>query len=90
MEKFRALSDWRESELFDAGERAALAYVEEATLHKEVGDDTFEDLQKHYGEREIVEITAVNAVENFYNLMNVPLRIPDDGLLALAQARARA
>ncbi len=90
LERFRALPQWRTSPLFDAAERAALAYVEEASLHKNVSDEVFEELQKHYGEREIVEITVMNAVENFYNLLNLPLRIPDDGLLATAQARAKA
>lgn len=89
LEKFRALEDWRSSPLFSASERAALAFVEEATLHKQVSDATFEELGKHFDEREIVELTVENAVSNFYNLLNVPLEIEDDGLLALAQARSK-
>jgi len=87
MEKFNALSEYRTSPLFSDRERAALAYVEEATRHKRVSDATFEELRKHFSEREIVEITWVNALENYYNLLNVPLEIESDGFCAIAQAR---
>jgi alkylhydroperoxidase family enzyme len=87
MEKFNALSEYRTSPLFSGRERAALAYVEEATRHKHVSDETFEALRKHFSEREIIEITWLNAVENYYNLINIPLEIESDGLCAIAQAR---
>jgi alkylhydroperoxidase family enzyme len=90
LEKFRALlsDDWRGSPLFSERERAALAFAEEATLHKEVTDATFDELRKHFSEREIVELVVENAKSNFYNLLNVPLQIEEDGLLALAEKRA--
>ena len=87
MEKFKALSDFRTSPLFSERERAALAYVDEATRNKRVSEVTFDALRKHFNEREIVEITWLNAVENYYNLINLPLEIESDGLCALAQAR---
>ncbi len=87
MEKFNALSEYRTSPIFSDRERAALAYVEEATRHKRVSDATFEALRKHFSEWEIVEITWLNAVENYYNLINLPLEIESDGFCALAQAR---
>ena len=68
-------------------ERAALAYTEEATRHKRVSDATFETLRNHFNEREIVEITWVNALENYYNLINLPLEIESDGLCAIAESR---
>jgi alkylhydroperoxidase family enzyme len=86
--KFRDLDAHATSPAFSERERAALAFVDEATRSREVSDATFEGLRKHFDEREIVEITIVNAVENFYNLLNVPLGIESDGLLALQQARA--
>ena len=49
---------------------------------------TFEALRRHFSEREIVEITWVNAVENYYNLINLPLGIESDGFCSLVQARA--
>lgn len=89
LEKFHALPEWRTSPLFSDRERAALAYAEEATRHKQVEDATFTTLRKHFREREIVEITFLNALENFYNLMNLPLGIEDDGLCAIAEERRR-
>ncbi len=88
LEKLEALPSYRTSPLFDARERAALAYVEEATRHKHVSDATFSELQRHFSEREIVEITWLNALENYYNLLNLPLGIEADGLCAIAQRRA--
>jgi alkylhydroperoxidase family enzyme len=89
LEKFHALPEWRTSPLFSDRERAALAYVEEATRNKKVEDATFEELRKHFSERQIVELTFLNALENFYNLLNLPLGIEDDGLCAIAQQRQR-
>ena len=88
MEKFNALSEYRTSPLFSDRERAALAYVEEATRHKRVSDATFEELRRHFKDWEIVEITWINAIENYYNLINIPLEIGSDGFCAIAQAQA--
>lgn len=87
MEKLDVLPEYRTSPLFSDRERAALAYVEEATRHKRVSGATFEALRKHFSEREIVEITWLNAVENYYNLINLPLEIESDGYCAIVQAR---
>ncbi|MEN8159867.1 MAG: carboxymuconolactone decarboxylase family protein [Myxococcota bacterium] len=82
--RFDALADWRSSDVFDERERAALAYVEEATQSKVVSNATFTELAKHFDEREIAELTLANAIENFYNLLNLPLEVEADGLEALA------
>jgi alkylhydroperoxidase family enzyme len=85
MEKFDVLLNYKISPLFSERERAALAYVEEATRNKHVSDETFQKLAMHFNDREIVEITWLNAVENYYNLLNIPLEIESDGLCAIAQ-----
>ncbi|MCC6849174.1 MAG: carboxymuconolactone decarboxylase family protein [Deltaproteobacteria bacterium] len=87
LEKLETLPSYRTSPLYDARERAALAYVEEATRHKHVDDATFAELRRHFDERQIVEITWLNALENYYNLLNLPLGIEADGLCALAARR---
>ena len=84
--KFDALAEWRTSTVFAARERAALAFVEQATLAKKVSDATFAELRAHFDDREIAELTLCNAIENFYNLLNVPLEIESDGLEQLARA----
>ena len=89
--KFDALDAWRTSPLFSPRERAALAFVEEATLAKRVGDATFAEAQHHFDEREIVELVLLTSIENFYNGMNLALGIDvSDGLEALAQAQRTA
>jgi len=90
LDKFHALVEYRTSPLFSDRERAALAYAEEATRNKRVMDATFEELRKHFQEWEIVEITWLNALENYYNLINLPLGIESDGLCAIARKRAAA
>src|SRR5437867_6811682 len=87
LEKVEALADYRTNPLFTERERAALAYVEEATRHKRVSDPTFASLRRHFDEREIVEITWLCAVENYFNLINLPLEIESDGLCAIAERR---
>lgn len=77
---FDDLLRFEDSSLFSEAEKAALSYVDEATRNKHVDDDTFGRLQKHFNEREIVQITLLNAIENFYNLMNAPLNIGSDEL----------
>jgi len=90
LEKFHALAEYRTNPLYSERERAALAYVEEATRSKRVSDATFESLRRHFDDREIVEITWLNAIENYYNLINLPLEIESDGLCAIAERRAAA
>lgn len=82
-EKYDALLQYETSDVFSERERAALAYVEEATREKAVRDATFERLAAHFSEAEIAEITWLNAMENYYNLLNRPLNIGSDELCAL-------
>ncbi len=87
LEKLRALPEAAESPLFSDREKAALAYTEEVTRSRRAGDDTFAALRKHFSDVEIVELTWLNALGNFYNFMAVPLELESDGLLELALAR---
>ena len=87
MEKFDALAEYQTSPLFSDRERAALAYAEEVTRHKNVSDATFEELREHFDDREVVEITMLNAMQNFTNLVNIPLGIESDGFCAIARSK---
>ena len=86
-ERFQALADFRTSGVFTERERAALAFAEEATLHRQVSDETFAAARKHFSETEIVELAWVNAAENYFNLQAAVLGIESDELLALATRR---
>jgi alkylhydroperoxidase family enzyme len=79
-EKLEALPEYRTHPAFDDAERAALTYAEEATCEVTVADNTFEALRPHFSEREIVEITWLVALENYYNRINRPLGIGSDDL----------
>jgi AhpD family alkylhydroperoxidase len=85
--QIEALPEFRTSPLFDERERAALAYVEEATRHKRVSDGTFERLRRHFDEREIVELTWLNALQSYFNLIAIPLGIESDGFCLIAARR---
>ena len=89
LEKFDALPDYATSPHFSDRERAALAWCEEITRTRRAGDATFQTLRKHFDEREVVEITWLNALSNYYNLMAVPLGLVSDELTQLALARTR-
>ncbi len=86
MDRFTGLSDFRTSDAFDDREKAALAYAEEA-VHGEVTDGAFENLQRHFTDTEIVELTWLIAVETYYNVMKRALDISSDGLVKLAEER---
>jgi AhpD family alkylhydroperoxidase len=90
LEKFEALAAWATSPLFSERERAALAWAEEVTRLVHASDASFERLRRSFDEREIVELTALVAVENYYNRVAIPLGLESDGLCALAQRRAAA
>lgn len=82
-EKLRELREYDTSSAFTGAERAALSYAEEVTKEIEVADETFDALQSHFDEREIVEITWLVSLENYYNRMNRPLGIGSDNLCEL-------
>ena len=90
LDKLDGLTEFSSHPAFDDRERAMLAYVEQATRQLHVDDAVFETLRKHFSEQEIVEITWVNAVENYYNRLAIPLGLEADGLCSLAQSRARS
>jgi alkylhydroperoxidase family enzyme len=78
--KLKVPLNFRNEPAFSDKEKAALAYCEEVTLTKSCTDACFSELQRHFNEKEIVEITWLNAVENYFNLIAKPLQIPSDGL----------
>jgi uncharacterized peroxidase-related enzyme len=61
---------------FTPAEQAALAYAEELTKQpKGVRDATWEELRRHWDERQIVEITAVIGLFNSFNRFNNALQV---------------
>jgi AhpD family alkylhydroperoxidase len=74
-EQIAALKAWQLSPLFEAGERAALAYTDAMTKQVQVPDELFAEVQKHFDTQELVELTATiagyNLVSRFLEAMQV-------------------
>lgn len=80
----KALLDF-ESGPFDEKEKAALAYAKQLTLDAHGIDDAlFARLRQHYDEGEIVEISAMAGMFNYFNRVNDALHMeptkPGEGL----------
>lgn len=67
---------WRESPIYDARERAVLAWTEALTNLAQTGapDADFEPLREHFDEAEITKITMAIGVINVWNRVAVGLR----------------
>lgn len=91
-EKFIALGDDidAKAQAFSEKERAVIGFVNEYAKQRKVSDETFENLRKHFGENEIVEIVAMNAFEQYFNAFAVSLEIESDGLRRLAESGAKS
>ena len=74
-EQIDALKAWPLSPLFDATERAVLAYTDSMTQQIQVPDALFEQVRKHFDTQDLVELTATiagyNLVSRFLEAMQV-------------------
>jgi len=70
-----ALKDWKAVELFEARERAAVAYAEAMTLKTSVPDDVFAEVRRHFNEREIVELSVLIGTYIMHNRVMKALAI---------------
>ena len=78
--KVRALADWRGSNLFSEAERVALEYAERMTITgQKVDEELFARLKRHYTEKQIVELSAAIALENFRSKLNPALGVEAQG-----------
>ena len=71
---------FEESDRFSDREKALLSYVKEVTLTKNSSDTVFDRLRQYFSDKEIVEITWVNASENYFNLLAKPMGLDSDNL----------
>jgi AhpD family alkylhydroperoxidase len=74
-EQIAALKAWQLSPLFDAPERAVLAYTDTMTKQIQVPDELFAEVQQHFDAQDLVELTATiagyNLVSRFLEAMQV-------------------
>lgn len=80
-EKIEALADYASSEFYSDAERVALEFADAVTITgREVTDELFARLRKHYDDNAIVELTATVAWENSSSKFNRALRVPSQQL----------
>jgi alkylhydroperoxidase family enzyme len=83
-QKMTDLVRWRESSVFKDSERVALEYAERITYTgQKVDDPLFQRLKDHFSEPQIVELTAVIALENFRSKFNPALGVESQGFCVL-------
>jgi len=87
LEKLGEVASWRDSKLFSEAERVALEYAECITYtDRKVDDALFARVKQHFTEAQIVELTAVVALENFRSKFNPPLGIEAQGFCLVPAA----
>jgi AhpD family alkylhydroperoxidase len=75
-ERLYLLNAWRESPLYTDRERAALAWTEALTLISETHapDDLYDELRKHFNEKDAVNLTALIGLINTWNRIAIGFR----------------
>ncbi|HEV8278412.1 MAG TPA: carboxymuconolactone decarboxylase family protein [Streptosporangiaceae bacterium] len=78
--KIEAVPAWRDSDLFSELELLVVAYAEAMTATPpEVTDEIVAELGRHLSEAQLVELTAVIAVENLRSRINSALGLTAQG-----------
>ncbi len=84
LQKIEELKDWRESDLFDPRERAALEHTEAVTRSDQtMQEGVFDVLKDFFNEDAIVELTGLIAFQNMSSKFNSALGIPAQGFCRL-------
>jgi AhpD family alkylhydroperoxidase len=87
--KVDALDGWRDSDIFEAEEKAALDYAEAMTdSTRRVSDVVFDRLRRFFDEDAIVELTGLIAFQNLSSKFNSALDVPAQGFCRLPTAAA--
>ena len=84
VEKLALLQVWREAEaLFDAEERAALAWAETVTRVAEtaIPDEEYAAARKVFSEKQLVDLTIAIGLMNTYNRIGIGFRNPPQAVL---------
>ena len=90
-DKLAALERWRESELFDERERAALDYAEAMTYSgRRVDEALMTRLRRHFDDDAVVELTGLVAFQNLSSKFNSALAVPPHGFCSVPGTAASA
>ncbi|MBC1401389.1 carboxymuconolactone decarboxylase family protein [Listeria booriae] len=77
LQRIAGVNAWREAPLYSDKERVVLELVEEVTfIHQHgVSDAVYDELTKHYNEKEIGELYVLIATINAYNRLGIMSRL---------------
>ncbi len=72
------LSAWREAPFYSKRERAALAWTEAVTrvATGPIEDDLYENVRRHFDEKEITDLTLAAIAINSWNRLAIPFQNP--------------
>lgn len=75
-QRLYTLSAWRETNFYTDKERAALAWTEALTLisQNEISDELYNEVRKHFDEKEIIALTMTIVGINGWNRLAIPFR----------------
>jgi AhpD family alkylhydroperoxidase len=76
-QRLYGLNAWRESPFYTNRERAALEWTEAVTLitHGHVADEVYEEVHRHFSDKELSDLTLAVATINAWNRLNIAARI---------------
>ena len=77
-EQIAALGDWVNSGLFIKPQRAALAWTDAMTRQIDVPDTLHNELQRHFDDQAVVEITVLTGAYNMHTRVARALRIESE------------
>jgi alkylhydroperoxidase family enzyme len=77
-----ALADWRNSPLFSEIDRALLAYADAMTRDVTVPDAIFEEVRRHFSERQVVELTVLIGTYNMQSRVIQALQLEPESASA--------
>jgi AhpD family alkylhydroperoxidase len=78
VEKLVLIPVWKEAgEVFTEREKSALAWAETVTLVHETGvpDEAYQDVYKHFSEKELADLTYAISLMNAFNRLGVSFRM---------------
>ncbi|MCC6474761.1 MAG: carboxymuconolactone decarboxylase family protein [Burkholderiales bacterium] len=91
-QRLHALAAWREAPFYSARERAALAWTEALTCiaGSGVGDAAYDQARRHFGDKELVDLTLAVVTINGWNRLAIAFRTPAGNYQPGAHAAAAA
>lgn len=80
-QRLYGLNAWQESPFYSPRERAALAWTEAVTLvaQTHAPDNVYEEVRRHFSEREVVDLTMAIVAINGWNRLAVSFRAEPGG-----------